>query len=135
MINNFQQIGNCQWQLPRGDNRQAEIDLFLSKELLEQAQQDDSIKQLIDASKLPGVLSPVVGMPDIHEGYGFPIGGVAGVRVEDGVISPGGVGYDINCGMKLLKSDFSEQEVKPHLDELATEIQKQVPVTIPLACR
>jgi len=66
-------------------------------------------------------------MPDIHEGYGFPIGGVAGMNVETGVISPGGVGYDINCGMKLLKSELKEEETKSYLDKLATEMQKEVP--------
>jgi len=63
----------------------------------------------------------------MHEGYGFPIGGVAAMDAKEGVISPGGVGYDINCGMRLLKSDCKEEEVKPYLDKLATEIQKQIP--------
>ena len=66
-------------------------------------------------------------MPDAHEGYGFPIGGVAAVDIEKGVISPGGIGYDINCGMRLLKSEYKEEEIKPYLDKLAVEIQKEVP--------
>ncbi|MEK7142723.1 MAG: RtcB family protein, partial [Patescibacteria group bacterium] len=131
MINNFQQIGNCQWQLPRGDNRQAEIDLFLSKELLEQAQQDDSIKQLIDASKLPGVLSPVVGMPDIHEGYGLPIGGVAAFNIGKGVISAGAVGYDINCGVRLIRTNLSAAKIdKPTLRKLMIKIEEKIPTGI-----
>jgi len=66
-------------------------------------------------------------MPDIHEAYGFPIGGVAAMDKEIGVISPGGVGYDINCGMKLLKSELSEKDISPYLDKLALEMQKEVP--------
>ncbi|MDP2966805.1 MAG: RtcB family protein, partial [bacterium] len=78
-------------------------------------------------STLPGIQKYALAMPDMHEGYASPIGGVAAIRISDGIISPGMCGYDINCGMKLLKSEYSETEIKPHLDKLATEIQKEVP--------
>src|SRR3989338_6774378 len=95
--------------------------------MLEDALKDKSLEQLVNVATLPGIVNYSMAMPDMHEGYGFPIGGVAAMRLSDGVISPGGVGYDINCGMKLLKSDYSEKDLKPYLDKLAGEIQKEVP--------
>lgn len=100
---------------------------YISEEMLEDTFKDRSLEQLINVATLPGVVNYSMAMPDMHEGYGFPIGGVAAMRTADGVISPGGVGYDINCGMKLLKSDYSEKDLRPHLDKIATEIQKEVP--------
>jgi len=76
---------------------------------------------------LPGIQKYALAMPDMHEGYASPIGGVAAIRISDGIISPGMCGYDINCGMKLLKSEYTEKEIQPNLDKLATEIQKEVP--------
>jgi len=100
---------------------------YVSETMLEDALKDKSLEQLVNVATLPGIVNYSMAMPDMHEGYGFPIGGVAAMRLSDGVISPGGVGYDINCGMKLLKSDYSEKDLRPHLDKLATEIQKEVP--------
>ncbi len=76
---------------------------------------------------LPGIVKYSLAMPDMHEGYGFPIGGVAAMDMKSGVISPGGVGYDINCGMKLLKSDYKIKDINFYLDNLSSEIQKEVP--------
>src|SRR5262249_51613216 len=74
-----------------------------------------------------GVQEPALAMPDIHQGYGFPIGGVVATRAADGVISPGGVGYDINCGVRLLASGARYPQVRDHLANLATQIQRDVP--------
>src|SRR5262249_57367247 len=78
----------------------------------------------------PGVQEPVLAMPDIHQGYGFPIGGVVAVRAEDGVISPGGVGYDINCGVRLLASTTTHKDIGERLAALATQIQRNVPTGV-----
>ena len=94
---------------------------------MEDASRDRSIGQLLNVATLSGIVSYSLAMPDMHEGYGFCIGGVAAMNIKEGLISPGGVGYDINCGMRLLKSDCSEKEIKPYLEKLATEIQKEVP--------
>ncbi len=101
--------------------------VYLSEKMLDGAFRDKSIEQLINIASLPGIVNYSMAMPDMHEGYGFPIGGVAAMDIETGVISPGGVGYDINCGMKLLKSECFEKDIKPHIENLATEIQKEVP--------
>jgi len=88
---------------------------------------DHALDQLCNVASLPGVEQCVYGMPDMHEGYGFPVGGVAATRVSDGVISPGGVGYDINCGVRLLTSDLSRDSVAPRLERLVHELSRSIP--------
>jgi len=125
----FIKINNWLWEIPksfRADMR-VPVRVYVSEKMLEDVSRDRSLEQLINVAALPGIINYSIAMPDAHEGYGFPIGGVAAMRMKDGVISPGGVGYDINCGMRLLKSDYSEKDIKSHLENLATEIQKEVP--------
>lgn len=130
-IANFAQIGRSHWRLKKKDPRLADIDLFVSEKLFEAARKDNSIGQLIDASELRGVLSPVVGMPDIHEGYGLPIGGVAAFDAEAGVISAGAVGYDINCGVRLLRTNIQAIKLqKPILRQLMDKIEEKIPTGI-----
>ncbi|MBK7203674.1 RtcB family protein [Candidatus Amarolinea dominans] len=101
---------------------------FYADELiLQQALNDDCLDQLINTATLPGIVGYALAMPDIHQGYGFPIGGVVATAGADGVISPGGVGFDINCGVRLLASHLDRQSVQPYLSALATELYKQVP--------
>jgi tRNA-splicing ligase RtcB len=95
--------------------------------LWEQISHDRSLDQLINVTTLPGVTRCAYGMPDVHEGYGFPVGGVAAMRAADGVISPGGVGYDINCGVRLLVSDLEASAVRPRLHELVHELSRSIP--------
>ncbi len=128
---NFKQVGPSHWRLPKGDPRLVDIDLFLSESLLENAKKDRSIEQIIDASQLKGVLSPVVGMPDVHEGYGLPIGGVAAFDLQNGVISAGAVGYDINCGVRLLRTNITAVDVdKRKLRQLMDKIEEKIPTGI-----
>jgi tRNA-splicing ligase RtcB len=101
--------------------------LYTDAELLEHALGDESVKQLVNTATLPGVVEHVLAMPDVHQGYGFPIGGVVATALPDGVISPGGVGYDINCGVRLLGTHMHAGEVQPHLDRLATAIYSECP--------
>jgi tRNA-splicing ligase RtcB len=101
--------------------------VYVSEKMLEDIFRDKSLEQTINLTTLPGIQKYGIAMPDCHEGYASPIGGVAAIRTSDGIISPGMQGYDINCGMKLLKSEWSEKEIQPYLDNLATEIQKEVP--------
>lgn len=95
--------------------------------LLEMALGDKSLEQLVNTATLPGVVKYALAMPDIHQGYGFPIGGVIATELPHGIISPGGVGYDINCGVRLLASHLSYEEVQPHLDALASALQANCP--------
>lgn len=101
--------------------------VYISEKMLGEGLKDKSLEQLVNVAVLPGVQRYSLAMPDMHEGYGFPIGGVAAMDAQEGVISPGGVGYDINCGMRLLSSDYQEKDLRFHLDALAAEIQKEVP--------
>jgi tRNA-splicing ligase RtcB len=101
--------------------------VFANESLLEKMQTDRTLWQCTNVAHLPGIYKYAVTLPDGHEGYGFPIGGVAATDYEEGVISPGGVGYDINCGVRLLTTSLSEKEVRPKLAQLAGAIFENVP--------
>ena len=89
--------------------------IYADEKLLEKVFEDRSIGQLVNVATLPGIQKYALAMPDIHEGYGFPIGGVAAFDMEEGIISPGGVGYDINCGVRLLRSNVNYNDIKDHI--------------------
>src|SRR5260370_21629266 len=101
--------------------------IYADAELLEQIVTDFSIEQAMNVAHLPGIVGRVLAMPDIHQGYGFPIGGVAATRLRDGVVSPGGVGFDINCGVRLLASNFTRTDVAPKLRELVNQPFRDLP--------
>jgi tRNA-splicing ligase RtcB len=101
--------------------------VFASEKMIHALQQEQALEQVRNVATLPGIVGPSLAMPDIHWGYGFPIGGVAAFAAEDGVISPGGVGYDINCGVRLLRSSLLAKEVAPHLRDLAETLFRNVP--------
>ncbi|MBI2011130.1 MAG: RtcB family protein, partial [Candidatus Colwellbacteria bacterium] len=122
-------INNWLWEIPvsfRSDMR-VPARFYASEAMLDSVFKDKSLEQLVNLTTLPGIEKYALVMPDVHEGYGSPIGGVFATRVEDGIISPGAVGYDENCGVRLLYSAYSADEIESRLDELATEIQKTVP--------
>jgi len=125
----FKKINDWLWEIPKNfrSDMQVPARAYVSGEMLEEAFKDKSLEQLVNVSTLPGIQRHALAMPDMHEGYASPIGGVAAIKISEGVISPGVCGYDINCGMRLLKSGHNEKEIKPYLDKLATEIQNQVP--------
>jgi len=101
--------------------------IYADEKLLQKVSEDKSLEQLINVATLPGIVNFAMAMPDIHEGYGFPIGGVAGFDLKKGIISPGGVGYDINCGVRVLRSQISVDDLAPHLEKLMNQIQRDVP--------
>ncbi len=103
------------------------VTIYANEELLSKMLSDRTIQQAMNVATLPGVQKHVVVLPDGHEGYGFPVGGVAAMSVEDGVISPGGVGYDINCGVRLIRTNLDEKDVRPRLKELVNELFRAVP--------
>jgi tRNA-splicing ligase RtcB (3'-phosphate/5'-hydroxy nucleic acid ligase) len=100
---------------------------YADEVLLAGIRRDRSLEQLINTATLPGVVNHVLAMPDMHQGYGFPIGGVVATALPDGVISPGGVGYDINCGVRLLASQLSAEEINPYLDDVASALYANCP--------
>ena len=104
-----------------------DVIVYASRALLDQVSKDLSLEQAMNVATLPGIVGSSLAMPDIHQGYGFPIGGVAATDWESGVVSPGGVGFDINCGVRLMKSPLTESEVRPRLKELVDQIFRDIP--------
>jgi tRNA-splicing ligase RtcB len=128
-IEDLVQISETEWEIPtsvRSDMR-VPVRLFVTRELLEQVIGDLSLEQAVNATTLPGVVGAVIVMPDMHQGYGFPIGGVAATEYPRGVISPGAIGYDINCGVRLLASSIDYESARGELDRLATLLDKYCP--------
>jgi tRNA-splicing ligase RtcB len=123
------QIDEYRWRIPKEYKPGMRVDglIFASKELIEQIRQDQAPEQVANVAFLPGIVGYSIAMPDIHWGYGFPVGGVAAMDLEEGVISPGGIGYDINCGVRLLRTELIEQKVRPRLKELVDQIFRDVP--------
>ena len=101
--------------------------IYASESMLGQIWEDQAFQQVINVSFLPGIVGHSLAMPDIHWGYGFPIGGVAATRVKDGVVSPGGVGFDINCGVRLLRTNLSVEEVRPSIEDLIYALFSNIP--------
>jgi len=101
--------------------------LFSNSALLEGVAGDPSLLQLANVATLPGIERNALAMPDIHFGYGFPVGGVAAFDLDEGIVSPGGIGYDINCGVRLLRTHLTVEEVRPRLAELTERLYREVP--------
>lgn len=122
-------INEYLWEIPKEFRPEMRVPgrVYTDEEMLEKILTDRSLDQLLNITTLPGIQKYGLAMPDCHEGYASPIGGVAAIRISDGIISPGMCGYDINCGMRLLKSEYTEKEIRPYSDKLAAEIQNQVP--------
>ncbi len=125
----FRRLGEYLWELPRDFDRrmQVPVHVYADARLLEDALQDESINQAVNVACLPGLVGRVAVMPDVHQGYGMPVGGVMASRVLEGIVSPGAIGYDINCGVRLLASDLTREQVEPLLKDLAAAIDKNCP--------
>jgi len=122
-------ITEVTWEIPTSyrDDMRVPVRIFADETLIDAALGDKSFDQAVNAATLPGLVSPVVVMPDVHQGYGFPIGGVAASRYPDGIISPGAIGYDINCGVRLLASGISVEEIQEELPDLASALDANCP--------
>ncbi|HDJ99757.1 MAG TPA: RNA-splicing ligase RtcB, partial [Firmicutes bacterium] len=102
--------------------------VYVDEKMLDQVRKDDSLEQVANVATLPGIIGKSLAMPDIHWGYGFPIGGVAATDAEEGVISPGGVGFDINCGVRLVRTDLSIEDLnKDLIKSLVDRLFENVP--------
>jgi tRNA-splicing ligase RtcB len=129
-VHGFRQVGEVEWELPAGARRDMRVParVFADNELIAQIAADRSLDQLENVAALPGITEAALAMPDIHQGYGFPVGGVAATEPPHGVISPGGVGYDINCGVRLLALPLVAAELGKRAEALVHEISRRVPV-------
>jgi tRNA-splicing ligase RtcB len=122
-------IDDYRWEIPtsyKAGMRVAGL-IYASQSMLEHIFDEQVFEQVANVAFLPGIVGHSLAMPDIHWGYGFPIGGVAATRVADGVISPGGVGFDINCGVRLLRTNLTVDEVRPEITKLVNELYENVP--------
>ena len=128
-ISDLKPINDFEWEIPRSyrEDMLVPVRVFASRRLLDKIMTDRSLEQAVNSATLPGLVGKVLVMPDMHQGYGFPIGGVAATRYPEGVISPGGIGYDINCGVRLLESQIEYDKALPFLDELATTLDMYCP--------
>ena len=126
----LRKIDDNTWEIPaRGEMRVPAV-VYSSARLLEDIRRDQTLAQACNVACLPGIQGRSYVMPDAHQGYGFPIGGVAAFDPDEGVISPGGVGYDINCGVRLLRTDYAEADVTAGRKELLAEIFREVPAGV-----
>ena len=128
-LQDLKKISDYEWEIPRSfrQDMRVPVRLFTTRSMLQEAMKDKSLEQAVNAATLPGLVGNVIVMPDMHQGYGFPIGGVAATRFPQGVISPGGIGYDINCGVRLLGSQIKIDAARPWLDDLATALNQFCP--------
>src|SRR5512139_2484357 len=120
----LKKIDDYRWEIPIEYKTGMRVPglVYASEVMLESIREEQAAEQVVNVAFLPGIVGHSLAMPDIHWGYGFPVGGVAATRVEDGVISPGGIGFDINCGVRLLRSDLTTEDVRPRLDRLTQAI-------------
>ena len=128
-IGAFKKISDVIWEIPSSFRADMNVParVYATEKMLKDMMQDRSLEQLVNVAALPGIVKRALAMPDAHEGYGFPIGGVAATEYPDGVISPGGIGYDINCGVRLLKSRLTIADIKNHEDTLGHQLMRSVP--------
>jgi len=122
-------IDDYRWEIPQSYKPGMRVPglIYASERMLESLREERAAEQVANVAFLPGIVGHSLAMPDIHWGYGFPIGGVAATRVQDGVVSPGGVGYDINCGVRLLRTNLRHEEIGPKISQLISELFTHIP--------
>ncbi|NJE08790.1 RtcB family protein [Thermococcus sp. M39] len=124
----LKRIDEIRWEIPKFDRRmRVPGRVYADDVLIQKMRQDRTLEQAANVAMLPGIYKYSIVMPDGHQGYGFPIGGVAAFDAKEGVISPGGVGYDINCGVRLVRTNLTEKEVRPKIKQLVDTLFKNVP--------
>ncbi|MEN4016912.1 MAG: RtcB family protein [Methanobacterium sp.] len=125
---NLKKIRDCVWEIPSSYKKEMRVPgrIYLSDEAIKEVE-TGAVDQVSNVACLPGIQKFSIGLPDIHFGYGFPIGGVAAFSARNGVISPGGVGFDINCGARLIRTDLTEEDIKPKIKEIVETLFNNVP--------
>ncbi|MDY6972001.1 MAG: RtcB family protein [Thermodesulfobacteriota bacterium] len=130
MRTKLEKIDKYHWLIPKAGAMRVPGLVFSSIELIEAVQEEQSLIQLANVATLPGIVGHAVAMPDIHWGYGFPIGGVAAFDLDEGIVSPGGVGYDINCGCRLMTTRLKADEIRPLIKHLVSALFKDIPTGV-----
>ena len=128
----LEKVDNYRWRIPKSykPGMRTEGIIYATQNMIAHIRQDQAPEQVANVAFLPGIVGPSMAMPDIHWGYGFPIGGVAAMRYEDGVVSPGGVGYDINCGVRLLRTDLTIDDLKGKVRDLTDQFYLNIPAGV-----
>ncbi|HDD05226.1 MAG TPA: RtcB family protein, partial [Candidatus Aenigmarchaeota archaeon] len=123
----MKKVGEFIWEIEKEGKMRVPARIFASEKLLEKMQQDETLRQAKNVAMLPGIYKYSLVMPDGHQGYGFPIGGVAALDYEEGGLSPGGIGFDINCGVRLIRTNLKVGDVKDKIIELVDTLFVNVP--------
>jgi tRNA-splicing ligase RtcB len=126
----LRKISDNIYEIPQEKGMNVPVRIYASDKLIEKMKEDKTLIQGKNVASLPGIQEYSIIMPDGHEGYGFPVGGVAAFDINEGIISPGGIGYDINCGVRLLRTNLKYEEIKPKLKEIVNEIFRNVPAGV-----
>src|SRR5207249_2501662 len=126
----LQRINDYVWEIPRQGGMRVPGRIYASEKLMAELRDDPALEQVANVAHLPGIVGHALAMPDIHWGYGFPIGGVAAVDAEEGAISPGGIGFDINCGVRLLRTALVADDLRVHLDRIADALYQAIPAGV-----
>src|SRR5215475_6861023 len=128
----IRKVNELEFEIERNETKKMKVPvtIYANDKLISKMILDRTIDQAVNVSTLPGVMKHVVVLPDGHEGYGFPVGGVAATDLQEGVISPGGVGYDINCGVRLIKTSLVERDLRQNLRELVNDLYKSIPLGV-----
>ena len=126
----LKKIDENRWLIPKEGKMRVPGLIFSSNKLIKDVQQDQSLVQVVNVATLPGIVKHSLAMPDIHWGYGFPIGGVAAFNMDEGIVSPGGVGYDINCGCRLMTSSLKASEIRPFVKGLVSALFQKIPAGV-----
>src|SRR5512142_1713223 len=130
MTPRIEQIDAYRYRLPKSGGMLVDGLVFADERMMRDIQKDESLQQVRNVADLPGIVRASIAMPDIHWGYGFPIGGVAAMDADEGVVSPGGVGYDINCGVRLLRSTLTREDVTSRLRDIVSHMYNNVPTGV-----
>jgi tRNA-splicing ligase RtcB len=124
----IRQVRPFVWEIPATGRMNVPVRIYADRQLLQGIESDNAVQQALNVAHMPGIVAASMAMPDAHWGYGFPIGGVAAFDQEhDGVVSPGGIGFDINCGVRIVRTDLTEARVKPRIQELVNSLYSHVP--------
>lgn len=130
MQDTLQKISDCLYEIPKTGKMNVPARIYASENMLSDIFNDAAPEQAVNVACLPGIINYSFAMPDIHWGYGFPIGGVAAFDLDNGIVSPGGVGYDINCGVRLLRTDLIRNDIQPVIDRLVDSLFKHIPAGV-----
>ena len=123
----IEKLNDKRFIIPATGKMKVPVILFCDDEIIKNISLDNSLNQIINVSELEGIINYAIAMPDIHQGYGFPIGGVAAFDAQDGIICPGGVGFDINCGIRLIKTNLSKKDIEKNLEKISIQLFNSIP--------